>query len=629
MKLPVCHKGTLRVSVCCAAAVLLAATAGFAQTAPVWRKVGSASVDLQLAGPATGPVDEVWFAPGGGVLYARAASGAVFETADYETWTPVAGAPDPPATRPATAARLPEASARILASSSNPNIIFGLGRQLYRSEDGGHGWENLTALGSRSVIGDGVASVAVSPVDADQLVAANDFGVWRSLDGGLSWSALNQALPNLPVRRILSTVTGTSGTIVEVENLGSLELPPSGSLWQPVDANSPDAVQKELYSSRLRTEITAVGQAGGTVYTGSADGRIWVSVDGGRTFPATAWPTGGGRVERIFADPAEPRVALVALSGAGPHVLRTTNSGGFWDPLDFNLPNRPAHAVTADRAAGAIYVATDAGVFYGVADLENASANPVNWVNLSTRLPAAPAYDVRLDPAGVQLYAALDGYGVYATAAPHLARAPRIVNAADFSTRPAAPGSLLSVVGAQVSRATGANLEFPVLAAAEGESQVQVPFDAVGPSVGLALDTAAGSFTLPLAVQPVSPAILVSRDGAAALFDADSDLPLDARNPAHSNGRLKILATGLGQVQPNWPTGMLAPLEDPPAVVAAVKVFLDGAPLQVTRATLAPGYIGFYVVEAQLPALTNAGTSELHLSAAGQDSNPVQIPIER
>jgi uncharacterized protein (TIGR03437 family) len=503
-----------------------------------------------------------------------------------------------------------------------------LGRQLYRSEDGGHGWENLTALGSRSVIGDGVASVAVSPVDADQLVAANDFGVWRSLDGGLSWSALNQALPNLPVRRILSTVTGTSGTIVEVENLGALELPPSGSLWQPVDANSPDALQKELYSSRLQTEITAVGQAGGTVYTGSADGRIWVSVDGGRTFPAPAWPA-GGRVERIFADPAEPRVALVALSGSGPHVLRTTNSGGFWDPLDFNLPNRPAHAVTADRAAGAIYVATDAGVFYGVADLENASANPVNWVNLSTRLPAAPAYDVRLDPAGVQLYAALDGYGVYATAAPHRARAPRIVNAADFSTRPAAPGSLLSVVGAQVSRATGANLEFPVLAAAEGESQVQVPFDAVGPSVGLALDTAAGSFTLPLAVQPVSPAILVSRDGAAALFDADSDLPLDARNPAHSNGRLKILATGLGQVQPNWPTGMLAPLEDPPAVVAAVKVFLDGAPLQVTRATLAPGYIGFYVVEAQLPALTNAGTSELHLSAAGQDSNPVQIPIER
>jgi uncharacterized protein (TIGR03437 family) len=91
---------------------------------------------------------------------------------------------------------------------------------------------------------------------------------------------------------------------------------------------------------------------------------------------------------------------------------------------------------------------------------------------------------------------------------------------------------------------------------------------------------------------------------------------------------VKILATGLGKVQPNWPTGMQAPLEDPPAVVASVKVFLDGAPLQVTRATLAPGYVGFYLVEAQLPSLVNAGIAELHLAADGQASNPVQIVIE-
>lgn len=585
-------------------------------------------MELRLAGPATGPVERVWFAPGGGVLYARTASGAVFATADYETWSPAAGAAEPPAADPATAARLPEASARVLASPNSPNQIFGLGRHLYRSEDGGHTWNDLTGFGSQSVIGDGVTSVAVSPADADQLVAANNFGVWRSLDGGLSWSALNQDLPNLPVRRILSTVTGTTGTIVEAESLGALELPPSGSLWEPVADRTSDARLRALYTSRLQTEITAVGQSGSTVYAGSADGRLWVSLDGGRTFSAPPWASGGGRVERIFADPVEPRVALAALSGAGPHVLRTTNSGGFWDTLDFNLPNRPAHSVTADRATGAVYVATDAGVFYGVADLENPSANAVNWINLSARLPAARAYDVRLDAAGVQLYAALDGYGVYATAAPHRARAPRIVNAADFSTRPAAPGSLLSVVGAEVSRATGGNLNFPVLAAAEGESQVQVPFEAAGPNVGLALDTPTGSFTLPLAVQPVSPAILVSRDGAPALFDADSDMPLDARNPAHPNGRVKIIATGLGKVQPEWPTGTQAPLDNPPSVVAPVRAFLDGTPIQVIRATLAPGYIGFYLVEAQLPSLTNAGTSELHLSVAGEDSNPVAIAIE-
>ena len=216
----------------------------------------------------------------------------------------------------------------------------------------------------------------------------------------------------------------------------------------------------------------------------------------GEAFARRPLPNGtGGKVERIFADSTEPRVALAALSGAGAHILRTTNTGTFWDPLDGNLPDAPARGVTADRASGAIYLATDNGVFYAQADLENPSAAPVAWTALTENLPAAPATDARLDPAGVQLYIALDGYGVFAAAAPHRARNLKIVNAADFSTRPAAPGSLLSVVGARVSAARGGNLDYPVLAVLGGDSQIQVPFEAVGPNVALALTTAAGTIT--------------------------------------------------------------------------------------------------------------------------------------
>ena len=117
----------------------------------------------------------------------------------------------------------------------------------------------------------------------------------------------------------------------------------------------------------------------------------------------------------------------------------------------------------------------------------------MNWIKLSDNLPAAAATDVRLDPAGVQLYVALNGYGVYATAAPHRLRSLRLVNAADFSTRAAAPGSLLSVIGGRVNSARGGNLDYPVLAAADDASQIQVPFDAVGPNVTLALVTGNGN----------------------------------------------------------------------------------------------------------------------------------------
>jgi uncharacterized protein (TIGR03437 family) len=121
---------------------------------------------------------------------------------------------------------------------------------------------------------------------------------------------------------------------------------------------------------------------------------------------------------------------------------------------------------------------------------------------------------------------------------------------------------------------------------------------------------------------------MVGRDGVPVLLDADSGLEIDAHNPAHSSGRMQILATGLGKVRPDWPTGLAAPIENPPAVVADVKVYLDGAPLPVTRATLAPSYIGFYLIEVQLPPITNLGTSELYLSAGGQESNRVPMVLE-
>jgi uncharacterized protein (TIGR03437 family) len=609
------------------AGVFLAA----AQTQPDWRKVGSSSVDLMLASPATGPVERVWYSAGGSLLFARTPSGKLFETADFETWAAVADGVETNALIPATVARLPEPGARVVSTASNPSKIYSLGRHLLRSEDGGHSWINLTAYKSESVVGFGQHSLAISPADPDQLVVANDYGVWRSMDGGLSWAGLNRSLPNLAVRRIVSTPSGTVGARVQVDRLGVLELPPGGSVWVPAPgAELPnEAVLRQRYSAMLRAGITVSGSSGDVVYAGSSDGRIWVSFDGGQTFPAPPWQA-AGPVERIFVDAAEPRVALAALGGEkGPHVLRTTNSGNFWDPLDGNLPDAPAHGVTAERAAGAVYVATDKGVFFARVDLENASRpDSVAWASLSDRLPAAAATDVRLDPAGVQLYAALDGHGVYAAAAPHRLRNLRIVNAADFSTRAAAPGSLLSVIGGLVNRARGGNLDYPVLAASDAESQIQVPFEAVGPNVSLAFETNAGQVTLTQPVQPVSPAIFVGHDGAPWLYDADSGLPIDARNAAHATGRVQIMATGLGKVRPDWPTGLAAPLENPPVVAASIRAYLDGSPLEVSRATLAPGYIGFYLIEVQLPAVTNAGVSELHIAAGGQESNHVQIVIE-
>ena len=126
-------------------------------------------------------------------------------------------------------------------------------------------------------------SVAVSPVNPDQLVVANNFGVWRSMDGGLSWAGLNQFLPNLGVRRILAA--GITGTRIDVDGMGVLELPPGGAVWLPSQGNrESEAARLQHYSAKVGAEARSFAVSGRFVYVGTSEGQIWVSTDDGVTF---------------------------------------------------------------------------------------------------------------------------------------------------------------------------------------------------------------------------------------------------------------------------------------------------------------------------------------------------------
>src|ERR1700730_5366634 len=138
----VCRKGTVRGAVQ-AITLALVAVSAFAQTAPDWRRIGSTSVELMLAAPATGPVERVWFSADGSVLYARVRSGKIFQTVDFQAWTP-ASAGEPAPVSLASAVRSPEPGGNVVLNA-NGSAMSSLGRHLFRSEDGGHTWTNLTA----------------------------------------------------------------------------------------------------------------------------------------------------------------------------------------------------------------------------------------------------------------------------------------------------------------------------------------------------------------------------------------------------------------------------------------------------------------------------------------------------
>ena len=553
-----CRRSAARLV--CSGVLLIGVWTATAQTAtPDWRHIGNSALELALPSVATGAVDRVWYSPDGSTLFTRTASGRVFETTDLEQWRnadeKTVSVPAPASD--AASANLPEAESRLRVSSDNRRI-YGFANFAYRSDDAGQTWANLTGYKGTSILGSAVSDLAVSPRDPDEIVVAASTGVWRSIDGGLSWAGLNQFLPNLPVRRLYSTPAGMQGVRVSLRTPDRAEfewVPGEKHAWK--QNGNPDAqreaAQQQNLSQALGMTVTAVAYGGNNIYAGSADGRLWSSPDRGSTWnQAPEHPS--GQVESIYIDPKEPRVALAVFGNRRfARVLRTMNGGVFWDDITANLPEGGAHGIAADKASGAVYVATDAGVFFTIADLASAGrATP--WVNIGGNLPAAPAMDVRLDAGANQLFVALDGYGVFATVAPHRLREIHVVNAADYSARPAAPGGVLSVLGARVlSAQAGASL-VRFWMRPDSASQIQVPFEAQGATLSLGLEATAGHLTIGLPLQQVAPAIFVDPE-VAVDPGWNSGILLDGSKPAHAKTRIQILATGLGRVRPDWPTG--------------------------------------------------------------------------
>lgn len=617
-----CRNATLR-----AASLLLLASGVASAQGSEWRRVGTAALDLGFPSAAGGPVSRVWYSPEGNTLFAQLARGGVWQTRDFETWAPAQQNP-PAASASVQPAAVPERTLRIERAAGTRR--YGLGRFVYRSDDGGDSWTNLSGYRGQSILGEGLLDMALSPADPDQVVVANWFGIWRSLDGGATWAGLNEGLPNLPARRILSVpreleparllVSPNEATVFSVA-----WAPGERLAWRPVEATLPEDTLRARLARTLGIAPVRALASGNWIYGGAADGRLFVSPDNGQSWIWHNAPLESGAVSAIAAN-GPMAVAVLEERGGyrAPRVLRTVNGGRLWDDITANLPPGSVHGVAADWASGFLYAATARGLFATSTDLANLTLAG-EWSPIGAGLPAGRVVDVRLDAAGNQLYALVDGYGLYAAMAPHRALALRVVNAADFSSRSAAPGSLLSILGGRVERVSAGPLNVPVLASSDLETQIQVPFEAEGDPLALTLFRG-GRFELtrvPLA--PLSPAIFIDRDGAPLLLDADSGTALDAMNPARSGTRLQILATGLGAVRPAWPSGTPAPAGNPPAVVAPVRVFLDRAPVEVTRATLAPGYIGFYLIEVQLPAIVNHGPAELSVEAGGSESNRVRL----
>ncbi len=179
-------------------------------------------------------------------------------------------------------------------------VFSGPGSGIFKSADGGDTWRPLTdGLPTFDDDGLGRIGIAIAPSDPSRMFATVDArqnrGLYRSDDAGESWSLINDD----------PRVTQRGSDFAEVK----------------VHPTNPDIV-----------------------FTGSI--VVWKSTDGGRTFTTPRGAPGGDDYHRIWINPEQPEIMLIATDQG---AIVTVNDGETWSSW-YNQPTAQMYHVTADNA---------------------------------------------------------------------------------------------------------------------------------------------------------------------------------------------------------------------------------------------------------------------------------------
>ena len=165
--------------------------------------------------------------------------------------------------------------------------------------------------------------------------------------------------------------------------------------------------------------LTAIGESprdAALIYTGSDDGRVHVTRDGGAT-----WTDITDRFEDL---PAFTYVTRIVASGeaAGrvhivfdghrnddfnPYIYSSENSGQDWEPMTSGLPMSPISALTEHPDNGNLLFAGNEMGVYVSADVGQ------NWVRMKNNLPTVPVDDIKIHPRENDLVLGTHGRGVW------------------------------------------------------------------------------------------------------------------------------------------------------------------------------------------------------------------------
>lgn len=301
-----------------------------------------------------------------------------------------------------------------------------------------------------------VNSIAVHPTDPNIAYACGaQGGVWKTTNGGTSWTALSDNLPSLATGAVAIAASspgvlylGTGEANFSIDSYwgaGIFKSVDSGATWSPTGPidpnraplNSAAIAQLVVHPTDPNTVIAAVGTflEGNRLFSGG----IYRSIDGGATWTralGTGLPTGAVAGSDVLYDPADPNKVYAALGYVGGSanngVYKSTNGGASFTKLAGGLPTTnvgrinlaiarsnalvlyaSVHNISTDQLLG-IWRTGDGGTTWTQKNATGAGCSTQCWYDMA--LAVLPTDPNTVYFGGVTLFRSTNGASMFSNA---------------------------------------------------------------------------------------------------------------------------------------------------------------------------------------------------------------------
>jgi uncharacterized protein (TIGR03437 family) len=337
----------------------------------------------------------------------------------------------------------------------------------------------------------------------------------------------------------------------------------------------------------------------------------------------------------------------------GGQILQVSFNSPQIEALAVRYPDNSVSLLVADIAASNLYSNNGPGLPVTVTlDISALGGNfsSITEVMLDSNTSATSGPTETTLPVTPQIQIPFNGLGsalIRLNQTPVALTQAGIVNAASYQSGPITPGEILALFGTGLGPssltsgqtsyptvldnfAAGMRVFFdgvpaPVVYTWDQQASVVAPYEITGRTSTTMQLEYLGQLSAPLtlSVAAAVPGIFsdnASGAGQGAILNQDLSLN-SAANPAAPGDIIVIYATGQGNPQGNYVTGLLpgsASPSDP-----QVSVNIGGAPAQVTYAGAAPYEVeGVFQINAQIPAGAPAGTVPVQITIGPAASQP-------